>query len=120
MIIRFLLRLHYKIVYFFLSVFGVLGGSLRQAVRVASRREASTLKKISRSPRQKRKIQFILLFTFMLAMTGCNFFGINSSKEQLPAVSSLTPPKLPDWIEQLVLLAMQNLSTKFASVLKKL
>ncbi len=34
-------------------------------------------------------------------MAGCNFFGINSSKEQLPAVSPLTPPKLPDWIEQI-------------------
>ncbi|WP_442938095.1 alpha-2-macroglobulin family protein [Nostoc sp.] len=37
----------------------------------------------------------------MLGMTGCNFFGINSSKEQLPTVSPLTPPKLPDWIEQI-------------------
>ncbi|ODG98345.1 hypothetical protein A4S05_09475 [Nostoc sp. KVJ20] len=46
-------------------------------------------------------MQFLLLFTFMLGMAGCNFFGINSSKEQLPAVSSLTPPKLPDWIEQI-------------------
>ncbi|MEH2277103.1 MAG: alpha-2-macroglobulin [Nostoc sp.] len=34
-------------------------------------------------------------------MAGCNFFGINSSKEQLPTVSPLTPPKLPDWIEQI-------------------
>ncbi|MHC5722948.1 MAG: alpha-2-macroglobulin family protein, partial [Nostoc sp.] len=34
-------------------------------------------------------------------MAGCNFFSINSAKEQLPTVSSLTPPKLPDWIEQI-------------------
>lgn len=83
MIIRVLLRFHHKILYLFL---GVLSGSL---------------KKISHSSRRKRKIQFILLFTFMLGMAGCNFFGINSSKEQLPAVSSLTPPRLPDWIEQI-------------------
>ncbi|MHC5830205.1 MAG: hypothetical protein ACYT04_83300, partial [Nostoc sp.] len=53
------------------------------------------------SSRRKRKIQFILLFTFILGMAGCNFFSINSAKEQLPTVSSLTPPKLPDWIEQI-------------------
>ncbi|WP_373526095.1 alpha-2-macroglobulin [Nostoc sp.] len=37
----------------------------------------------------------------MLGMAGCNLLGINSAKEQLPTVSSLTPPKLPDWIEQI-------------------
>lgn len=83
MIIRVLLRFHHKITY---RVLRVLRGSL---------------KKISHSSRRKRKIQFILLFTFMLGMAGCNFFGINSAKEQLPTVSSLTPPKLPYWIEQI-------------------
>lgn len=83
MIIRVLLRFHHKIIN---RVLRILGGSL---------------KKIRHSSRRKRTIQFILLFTFMLGMAGCNFFGIKSGKEQLPAVSSLTPPKLPDWIEQI-------------------
>jgi alpha-2-macroglobulin len=83
MIIRVLLRFYHKIFHLFL---GVLGGSL---------------KKIAHSSRRKRTIQFLLLFTFILAMTGCNFFGINSTKEKLPTVSALTPPKLPDWIEQI-------------------
>src|SRR4051812_17093084 len=83
MIIRVLLRLHHTILHIF---FSILGGSL---------------KKIRCSSNRKRTIQFILLFTFTLGMAGCNFFGINSSKEQLPTVSALTPPKLPDWIEQI-------------------
>ncbi|WP_298910859.1 alpha-2-macroglobulin [uncultured Nostoc sp.] len=80
MIIRVLLRFHHKITY---RVFGGL------------------LKKISHSSSRKRTIQFLFIFTFILAIAGCNFFGINSSKEQLPTVSPLTPPKLPDWIEQI-------------------
>lgn len=83
MIIRALLSFNYKIIN---RVFSIVSGSL---------------KKIAHSSNRKRTIQFLLLFTFMLAMTGCNFFGINSSKEQLPVVSPLTPPKLPDWIEQI-------------------
>ncbi|MEH2392870.1 MAG: alpha-2-macroglobulin [Nostoc sp.] len=83
MIIRVLLRFHHKIIYRVLGVFG------------------SLLKKISRSSSRKRTIQFLFIFTFILAIAGCNFFGINSSKEQLPTVSPLIPPKLPDWIEQI-------------------
>ena len=83
MIIRVLLRFHHKITYRVLGVFGGL------------------LKKISHSSSRKRTIQFLLIFTFILAIAGCNFFGINSSKEQLPTVSPLTPPKLPNWIEQI-------------------
>ena len=37
----------------------------------------------------------------MLGIAGCNFFGIGSGKEQLPTVAPLSPPKLPDWIEQI-------------------
>lgn len=107
MIIRFLLRSCHKILYLFLlfSTRGCANKTLR--VHVVSPTEgilgvlSGLLKKISYSSRRKRKIQFILLFTFMLGMAGCNFFGINSSKEQLPTVSPLTPPKLPDWIEQI-------------------
>ncbi|MEH2314738.1 MAG: alpha-2-macroglobulin [Nostoc sp.] len=80
MIIKILQRFHHKIIY---RVFGGL------------------LKKISHSSSRKGTIQFFLIFTFILAIAGCNFFGINSSKEQLPTVSPLTPPKLPDWIEQI-------------------
>ncbi|MDF5709221.1 MAG: alpha-2-macroglobulin [Nostoc sp. S4] len=46
-------------------------------------------------------IQCLLIFTLLLGISGCNFFGITSTKEQLPTVSPLTPPKLPDWIEQI-------------------
>ncbi|MFN6570198.1 Ig-like domain-containing protein [Dendronalium sp. ChiSLP03b] len=46
-------------------------------------------------------IQSLLTLTIVLGIAGCNFFGISSGKEQLPAVSPLTPPKLPDWIEQI-------------------
>ncbi|MEH2068127.1 MAG: alpha-2-macroglobulin [Nostoc sp.] len=46
-------------------------------------------------------IQCLLLLTLLLGISGCNFFGITSTKEQLPTVSPLTPPKLPDWIEQI-------------------
>ncbi|MEH2242278.1 alpha-2-macroglobulin family protein [Nostoc sp.] len=88
MMIRVLLRFYHEIIY------RVFGGSLRQA-------KASTLKKIGYSSSRKRTIQFLFIFTFILAIAGCNFFGINSSKEQLPTVSPLTPPKLPDWIEQI-------------------
>lgn len=86
--IRVLLRFYHQITYH------VFGGSLRQA-------EASTLKKNGHSSSRNRTIQFLFIFTFILAIAGCNFFGINSSKEQLPTVSPLTPPKLPDWIEQI-------------------
>src|SRR5690242_1592364 len=46
-------------------------------------------------------IRFSLTLTLMLGIAGCNFFGIGSGKEQLPTVAPLTPPKLPDWIEQI-------------------
>ncbi|GAB1539765.1 hypothetical protein NUACC21_24320 [Scytonema sp. NUACC21] len=37
----------------------------------------------------------------MLGIAGCSFVSVTSGKEQLPAVSLLTPPQLPDWIEQI-------------------
>ncbi|MBW4561297.1 MAG: alpha-2-macroglobulin family protein [Mojavia pulchra JT2-VF2] len=46
-------------------------------------------------------IQFILTLALMLGITGCNFFGISPGKEPLPTVAPLTPPNLPDWIEQI-------------------
>ncbi len=46
-------------------------------------------------------IQFLFIITLLLGISACNFFGISQSKEQLPTVSPLTPPKLPDWIEQI-------------------
>ncbi|AFZ22970.1 large extracellular alpha-helical protein [Cylindrospermum stagnale PCC 7417] len=49
----------------------------------------------------KNFIQLIFVFTLVLALAGCNLVGIKPGKEQLPAVSQLTPPNLPDWIEQI-------------------
>ncbi|MDZ8029168.1 MAG: alpha-2-macroglobulin [Nostoc sp. DedQUE11] len=46
-------------------------------------------------------IQYLLILTLSLTISACNFFNITSTKEQLPIVSPLTPPKLPDWIEQI-------------------
>ncbi len=46
-------------------------------------------------------IQYLLILTLSLTISACNFLNITSTKEQLPTVSSLTPPKLPDWIEQI-------------------
>ncbi|MBH8551329.1 alpha-2-macroglobulin family protein [Nostocaceae cyanobacterium CENA357] len=45
-------------------------------------------------------IQCLLVFILVLEISGCNLLGI-SGKEQLPAVSPLTPPNLPAWIEQI-------------------
>jgi len=36
----------------------------------------------------------------ILGIAACNFIGI-SKQEPLPTVAALTPPKLPDWIEQI-------------------
>ncbi|WP_193197407.1 alpha-2-macroglobulin family protein [Nostoc sp. MG11] len=46
-------------------------------------------------------IQFIIIITLLLGISGCNLFGISPGREKLPAVSPLTPPKLPVWIEQI-------------------
>ncbi|MDZ8108792.1 MAG: alpha-2-macroglobulin [Nostoc sp. DedQUE12a] len=48
-----------------------------------------------------RLIQYLLIVTLLLGISSCNFLNITSTKEQLPTVSPLTPPKLPDWIEQI-------------------
>jgi alpha-2-macroglobulin len=45
-------------------------------------------------------IQCLFVFIVIIGISGCNLLGI-SGKEQLPAVSSLTPPNLPAWIEQI-------------------
>ncbi|MBD2383869.1 alpha-2-macroglobulin family protein [Cylindrospermum sp. FACHB-282] len=51
--------------------------------------------------KMKNFIQLLFVCTLVLALAGCNFVGINPGKEKLPAVSQLTPPNLPDWIEQI-------------------
>ncbi|MDB9309411.1 alpha-2-macroglobulin [Aphanizomenon sp. CS-733/32] len=49
-----------------------------------------------------RKIfKFLVIFTLVFGMTGCNFMTIQAGKEKLPPVESLITPKLPDWIEQI-------------------
>jgi hypothetical protein len=37
----------------------------------------------------------------VLNITGCNSVSVSPGKERLPAVAPLSPPKLPDWIEQI-------------------
>ncbi|ARV58693.1 hypothetical protein BZZ01_08615 [Nostocales cyanobacterium HT-58-2] len=46
-------------------------------------------------------MQFFLFLTILLGIAGCQFLSISPGKEQLPAVSPLIPPQLPDWIEQI-------------------
>lgn len=48
-----------------------------------------------------RIIQSLLILAFVLGITGCNLIGIVPGKEQLPEVSALIPPNLPDWILQI-------------------
>ena len=48
-----------------------------------------------------RIMQSLLILTFVIGITGCNFIGIAPGKEELPEVSALSPPILPDWIEQI-------------------
>ncbi|WP_427158862.1 alpha-2-macroglobulin family protein [Aliinostoc sp. HNIBRCY26] len=48
----------------------------------------------------KTLMRFLIILTLTIGITSCNFIGI-SSKPQLPTVKPLTPPNLPDWIEQI-------------------
>ncbi|WP_127054017.1 alpha-2-macroglobulin family protein [Trichormus variabilis] len=49
----------------------------------------------------RKFIKFLFIITVILGIAGCNFVGITPDKEKLPTVTSLAPPKLPDWIEQI-------------------
>jgi alpha-2-macroglobulin len=46
-------------------------------------------------------LQSLLFLTVLLGITNCHFMNISPGREQLPVVSQLTPPQLPDWIEQI-------------------
>ncbi|MBD2773351.1 alpha-2-macroglobulin family protein [Iningainema tapete] len=49
-------------------------------------------------------LRSLLVLTLMLGIAGCNWVGlvnIEPGKEKLPAVSPLSAPPLPDWIEQI-------------------
>ncbi|MBD0262473.1 MAG: alpha-2-macroglobulin family protein, partial [Tolypothrix sp. Co-bin9] len=48
-----------------------------------------------------RIMQSLLILTLVIGITGCNLIGIAPGKEQLPEVSALPSPNLPDWIEQI-------------------
>lgn len=43
----------------------------------------------------------IIIFIVILGISGCNLIGMISKGELLPAVAALTPPILPEWIEQI-------------------
>ncbi|MEC4812670.1 MAG: alpha-2-macroglobulin [Scytonema sp. PMC 1069.18] len=49
----------------------------------------------------KAFIRFLLILTLILEIGGCSFLSLTPGREKLPTVSSLAPPKLPDWIEQI-------------------
>lgn len=49
----------------------------------------------------RKLLQFLFIITLILGIAGCNLLGITPGKEKLPTVALLTPPKLPDWIEQI-------------------
>ena len=45
--------------------------------------------------------QFLFTLTLILGIAACNLLGVSPPKEKLSAVSQLTPPNLPEWIEQI-------------------
>ncbi|MBK1989505.1 alpha-2-macroglobulin family protein [Sphaerospermopsis aphanizomenoides BCCUSP55] len=49
----------------------------------------------------RKLLQFLFIITLILGIAGCNFVGVTPGKDKLPTVASLTPPNLPDWIEQI-------------------
>jgi uncharacterized protein YfaS (alpha-2-macroglobulin family) len=49
----------------------------------------------------RKLLQFLFIITLILGIAGCNLVGITPGKEKLPTVAQITPPKLPDWIEQI-------------------
>ncbi|WP_016951547.1 alpha-2-macroglobulin [Anabaena sp. PCC 7108] len=49
----------------------------------------------------RKLFKFLFIFSLVLGITSCNFISITPDKEKLPMVTSLAPPKLPDWIEQI-------------------
>ncbi len=46
-------------------------------------------------------MQLLLFLVLVVGIAGCNLVGLTPGKERLPIVSPLTPPQLPDWIEQI-------------------
>lgn len=46
-------------------------------------------------------LQSLLFLTILLGIANCHFVNVSPGREQLPVVSQLTPPQLPDWIEQI-------------------
>jgi uncharacterized protein YfaS (alpha-2-macroglobulin family) len=46
-------------------------------------------------------VQFLFFLVLVVGIGGCNLVGLTPGKEQLPIVSPLSPPQLPDWIEQI-------------------
>ncbi|TAF10144.1 MAG: alpha-2-macroglobulin family protein [Nostocales cyanobacterium] len=44
---------------------------------------------------------FLFIIMFILGISGCTLFGVTPGKEKLPTVAQITPPILPDWIEQI-------------------
>lgn len=57
--------------------------------------------------RHKKLFSSLFILTIIL-IAGCNLISINPGKEPLPAVSLLTPPNLPNWIEQISPLGAVN------------
>ncbi|BAZ29923.1 alpha-2-macroglobulin domain-containing protein [Cylindrospermum sp. NIES-4074] len=57
--------------------------------------------------RHKKLFSSLFILTIIL-IAGCNLISINPGKEPLPAVSLLTPPNLPNWIEQISPLGAAN------------
>ncbi|MGK7874581.1 MAG: alpha-2-macroglobulin [Xenococcaceae cyanobacterium] len=49
----------------------------------------------------KTWMQLLLVLILLLGVTGCSIANIGPGTEPLPAVVPLSPPELPDWIEQI-------------------
>ncbi|MFM2063846.1 MAG: hypothetical protein RLZZ507_3517 [Cyanobacteriota bacterium] len=44
---------------------------------------------------------FLFIIILILGISGCSLVGVTPGKEKLPTVAQITPPNLPDWIEQI-------------------
>ena len=47
----------------------------------------------------KRLLNLLIIFILILTISGCT--SVYSVREKLPTVGELTPPNLPEWIEEI-------------------
>lgn len=66
-----------------------------------------------------KTVKLLLIILLIIGINGCNSVNIKSGKEKLPIVASLTPPKLPNWIEQISPLGEANTLSQIRIIFKE-